>query len=199
MTSAAAGAMPDAMERARYTSGAIWFHWAIAALIIANLAIGLFHESLSQSARGNAMDFHKAAGIVVLLLSVARLGWRLSFPPPRFPGHLKRWEAWLARWTHRTFYLLMIGVPLAGWLFVSASPKSRPFSFFGLFDLPRLPVPRSESVFGLWHEAHELLAFAMLGLVVLHVAGALKHQLLDRDNQLARMGLGRSAARDLQA
>lgn len=91
----------------------------------------------------------------------------------------------------------MIAVPLAGWLYVSSATKARPLSLFGLFDLPFLPVARSEGASGSWNEAHELLAFATIGLLLLHVAGALKHQLLDRDNELGRMipwfGPGRAA------
>ena len=182
---------------ARYSRGAIWFHWTIAALILVNVFIGLFHDSFGDGMRGASMNYHKAAGILILFLSFGRLAWRLAHRPPPFASHLRRWEAWLAHITHRLFYFLMIAVPLAGWLYVSASPRVRPLSFFGLFDIPSLPVGRSEGGADFWHEAHELLAFATIGLVLLHVAGALKHQLIDRDNELGRMiprlGRGRAA------
>lgn len=177
----------EANDSGRYTRVAIALHWLIAALIVVNLVIGLFHDSFSPALRGSSMGFHKTAGIVILLLSIARLGWRLTHRPPPLRSHHKRWEAWLAKVTHRLFYMLMIGVPLAGWLFVSAAAVPRPTSFFGLFDFPRLPVPQTPAVSGFFHEAHEILAFGIIGLLVLHIAGALKHQFVDRDNELARM------------
>lgn len=180
----------DATSYGRYTRGAIWFHWTIAALIIVNVIIGLFHDSFPDGLRGSSMGYHKTAGIIVIFLSIARLGWRLAHKPPPQDREHKAWERVLAKITHRMFYVLMIGVPLAGWIFVSASTTPRPLNFFGLFPLPFLPVPQSKGVSDFWHEAHEYLAFGMIALLLLHVAGALKHQLIDRDNELARMGVG---------
>ena len=188
-----AAAVPDALDAGRYTRVAIQLHWVIAALIVVNLVIGLFHDSFPAALRGSSMGFHKAAGITVLLLSFARLGWRLTHRPPLQSRDHKPWERLLAKTTHRLFYVLMIGVPLAGWLFVSAAAVPRPTSFFGLFDVPRLPVPQTPGVMGFWHEAHEVMAFGIIGLLALHVAGALKHQLIDRDNELARILPGQAA------
>ncbi len=178
--------LPGAVQQ-RYTRGAIWFHWTIAALIIANLVIGIFRDAFPPG----SMGVHKAIGISVLFLSIARLVWRWTHARPPLATHLRRWEVLLAELTHRAFYVLMIAVPLAGWLLVSASPKRRPLTFFGLFDIPYLPVARSAATDSLWQNAHEVLAFGILGLLALHVAGALKHQLIDRDRELARMGVGR--------
>lgn len=189
MASVAADDGAEATDYGRYTRGAIWFHWTIAALIVVNVLIGLFNDAMPRG----SMNYHKAIGITVLFLSLGRLAWRLTHrPPPQSRNH-KAWERLLAKTTHRLFYVLMITVPLAGWIFVSAATMPRPLSFFGLFPIPFLPVPRTESVSGFWNEAHELMAFATIGLVVLHVAGALKHQLIDRDGELARMGVGKQA------
>lgn len=195
MASVAVAAEQGEASRDRYTRGAIWFHWVIAALIVVNLIIGLFHDSFPDALRGASMSFHKAAGITVIFLSVARLAWRLNHrPPPQSRTH-KTWERWLAKTTHRLFYVLMIGVPVAGWLFVSASSRPTALDAFGL-NLPRLPVPQTDGVSGFWHEAHEIMAFGIIGLLALHIAGALKHQLIDRDNELARIvpGIGRPPA-----
>lgn len=183
MASSAATTGQGASAAGRYTRVAIRLHWVIAALIVANLAIGLLHDALPRG----SMSIHQAIGISVLFLSIARLGWRLAHrPPPQSRDH-KAWERLLAKTTHRLFYVLMIAVPLAGWLLVSASLERRPLNFFGLFDIPYLPVPQSASLGGFWGGAHEVMALGMLGLLLLHVAGALKHQLIDRDNELARM------------
>lgn len=164
-----------------YTRVAILLHWTIAALIIANLAIGL----LSDAFKGvPLMPVHKAIGISVLALSVLRLLWRLGHPAPPFPRSIPAWQRAASALTHGALYALMILLPLTGWWFVSAAAQRRPLDWFGLFPIPYLPVHQAG---GAMHEAHELLGWAMLALVVLHVAAALKHHVIDRDPILTRM------------
>lgn len=173
---------PDA-GLSRYSRVAIGLHWAIAALIVTNLVIGLLMDDLPDS----ALPLHKSIGMLVLLLSLARLGLRIVRRPPPLPASLKRWEAWLAQGVHWIFYALMILIPLSGWIFTSSSLKRHPLSFFGLFDLPYFPVAQSKPTTHAWAERHELLAYAMIALLVLHVAAALKHRFVDRDGILDRM------------
>lgn len=183
MASPIAPANDTAIAAGRYTRVAIWLHWTVAALIVTNIVIGLFHDAMPRG----SINAHKAIGLTVLFLSIVRLGWRLTHrPPPQSRDH-KAWERLLAKTTHRLFYVAMIAVPLAGWMLVSAAPERRPLNFFGLFDLPYLPVAQSAASGGFWNGAHEVMAFGMIGLLALHVAGALKHQLIDRDDELARM------------
>lgn len=171
------------VSRSGYSMIAIALHWTIAAMILGNIAGALLSEGLGDAAKGVIFPIHKSIGLTVLGLSLVRLGWRVAHGFPRLPDRTPSWDAVLARSTHVAFYVLMIAVPLAGWTMVSAG--ERPLTWFGLFDVPKLPV--SKALAGVAHEAHEVLAFAMLGLVVLHVAGALKHHLIDRDDLLARM------------
>lgn len=180
--------MATAIER--YSRGAIVLHWALAILIVANLAIGLLHEDMPDDARRFWMGQHFAIGISVLVLTVVRLLWRLTHRTPELISTQARWERALAWAVHRLFYALMIVLPLLGWLTVSAG-DGLTVSMFGLFDVAPLPWPESEAAGEAYGEAHELLAFAMIGLIVLHVAGALKHHLVDRDATLARMLPGR--------
>jgi cytochrome b561 len=170
----------------RYSRGAMWFHWVIAALIAANLFLGFYHESFGKGATAWMMFFHKAIGITVLASSLARLLWRLGHRPPAFDSMLRPWEALLARITHWLFYVLMIALPLSGWLLSSSS--NRATNFFGLFEIPPLPVSRSDSAHDLLELAHEWLAWIMLGLIALHVAGALKHHLEGHRHLIGRMG-----------
>ena len=108
---------------ARYSGGAIAFHWSVAALILVNLALGLGHESLLDGQRW-VMPLHKSIGLTVLALSVGRLGWRLAHrPPPMAPD--ARWAHRLAGAVHAAFYALMILVPLAGWEIGRASCRER--------------------------------------------------------------------------
>ena len=171
----------------RYGSVARWFHWTIAVLIITNLLIGFFHDALPRNVVGQWMNAHKAIGLTVLVLSLARLAWRLGHPAPRqMPNHAA-WEKMLAKITHWTLYVFMVLMPLAGWLMVSAAEKQRPMSFFGFFPLPFLPTGADKSLAGLGHEAHEIIGWGFVVLLVLHVGGALKHQWLDGDHTLGRM------------
>lgn len=167
----------------RYDWGAIAFHWTIAALVLTNLVIGLFHESLLDGF--GVMPLHKSIGVTILVLSLGRLGWRLAHLPPRYPAGIKAWERHSAQTMHWLLYALMLALPLTGWMFSSNPERPRPISWFGLFDLPILPM--TEKVAGAAHEAHELLGLLMAGLVALHVAAALRHHFILRDRVLARM------------
>lgn len=171
------------VSRSGYSRVAIALHWTIAVLIIGNALGGILSEMVDDAAAAGIMSVHKSIGLTVLVLSLARLGWRLTHGFPRFPESTSRWDAVAARATHVAFYVLMIAVPLAGWIMVSGG--ARPLEWFGLFDWPKLPVSRATA--GVAHDAHVLLAFTTVGLVVLHVAGALKHHFVDRDDVLARM------------
>ncbi|MDT9012984.1 MAG: hypothetical protein RL671_1348 [Pseudomonadota bacterium] len=179
--------MSTTNSTARYSRGAIILHWLIALLIIGNFVGAWTSEDLPRDQRMIMMGYHKATGIVILLLTLVRIGWRLINPPPPLLETLKTWEAALARVTHALFYVLMLAVPLAGLGLHSAFGQGKPVSIFGLFDFPALPVGIDKPTIGLFHELHEVTATAMLVLLGLHVAAALKHQFLDRDGTLARM------------
>lgn len=169
----------------RYSRGAIWFHWIIAALVAVNLAIGLLHDSLFEGVAG-AIRLHKSIGLSVLALTLARIGWRLTHRPPRLPAGLPSWERTAARASHLAFYALLLLLPLSGWAMGSAGREARyPTRWFGLFDVPHLPV--SARTAGLGDAAHSVLGYAMAALVVLHMAAALRHHFVLRNAVLARM------------
>ncbi|MBA2934998.1 cytochrome b [Sphingomonas sp. CGMCC 1.13654] len=168
---------------ARYTRVAIVLHWTIAVLVIINLTIGLLHESLLRG----AIPLHKSIGMLVLILSLVRLGWRFTHRPPPLPATVKKWEKGLAHAVHWLLYALMILIPLSGWVFTSASPKRHPLEFFGLFPLPMFPVAQDKEVSHMVAERHEQLAYLMIALLVLHICAALKHRFVDRDGTVARM------------
>ena len=177
----------------RYGLVAILLHWIIAFAIIALLAMGAVMVRLTP---GSSLQFelyqlHKSVGIAVLALTLMRLAWRLFHPPPPLPANLKPWEMALARVTHVGFYVLLITLPFSGWMMVSASVWNIPTVVFGAFTLPHLPVlgglENKKPVEDALKETHEALAIGMLILLVLHVAGALKHHFLLRDDTLARM------------
>ena len=163
-----------------YTRGAVLFHWAIALLVIVNLAIGLLHESLLDGVKA-AIPLHKSIGLTVLVFTIGRIGWRLAHRPPPLPVAMPEWERLTARATHAGFYGLMVALPLTGWAMVSKAP----LLWFGLAEVPLLPV--SKSLGRTAHEAHGLLGYVMVALVLLHVGAALRHHYIKRDATLSRM------------
>jgi cytochrome b561 len=165
----------------RYSRVAIALHWVTAMLVVVNLWIGLI---------GGSMALHKSIGITVLVLTIARIGWRIANPPPPLPAATPTWERAAAAWTHRLFYIVLIALPVSGWAMVSGATR-RPFDWFGLFPVPYLPI--SPAMAGVGHEVHEIIGWGMAALVALHVAAALRHHFVLRDATLGRMlpGVGR--------
>lgn len=187
---------PTVSMKSRYTTVAIILHWMIAVLIIGQVAGGLFMVNLGegQSAlKFELFQWHKSFGITILMLTVFRIVWRLTHRPPALPAGLKSYERALARLTHVGFYILLLAAPLAGWALVSASPfaESVQTYLFGVVHWPHLPffsgLENRREVAGQIAEVHEFLAFGIIGLFALHVAAALKHQFIDRDDTLSRM------------
>lgn len=177
-----------------YSSASIALHWLIAALILTNVALALLWDPLmnssdpAQKARAATMiNFHMSFGLTVLVLSLVRLGNRLTQGFPALPDGMKPWERVLARATHYAFYVLMIGIPLAGYVMASASEFQKPISYFGLFGWPLLPIGFNKALDDRMGDIHALLAWSTMALLALHIAGALKHQLIHRDGVLARM------------
>jgi cytochrome b561 len=181
----ATAAAIGSLDSARYSRVAILLHWLIAALILVNLYLGLFHEDMSKPVRASMMFYHKSIGLTVLALTMLRLVWRLMHRPPPDDAALKRWEVSLARATHWAFYFLLLAMPLTGWLLVSTGGKAT--SLFGLLNVPALPVSHADGPHDLFENLHTVFGYAMLALVVLHVAGALKHQLEGHRQVFGRM------------
>ena len=202
----------------RYGNVAIVLHWTIAGFILFNLATGLTFDLMARPVRGAIIPIHISSGITVLVLTIVRIGWRLTHrPPPYLP--MARWERVGAKAVHVCLYLAMLGLPLTGWAMISAHndppPRARagatapprprgPTLIWGVVPLPKIaPIARiGEGPDGdvKIAEAHEQFegrhgtgGWILLALVLLHVAGALKHQLIDKERELARMGIGRRA------
>lgn len=171
----------------RYSRGAIAFHWIIAALIVFNLWLGLAHDSLPRDWK--VMPVHKATGITILALTLARIAWRFARPAPALPTTLSTWERGAAHVSHFLLYAFMLVMPFSGWAMVSG-PKRRPLQWFGQFDIPYLPV--SPGVADIGHEVHEILGWGFVALIALHVVAALRHHFLLRDTVLVRMLPGAS-------
>ena len=181
--------MATTASHSRYSQGAIILHWVIAVLIIGNLVGGvvLGQDLVTGPFNLTLVGLHQSFGLTILALSVLRLAWRLVNPPPPLPSHMTRSEWLLAKATHWAFYGLMLFIPLTGWAMVSANPKNYPIPYFGLFDVPHLPVLVARTNAHWYHATHEYLAYAAIATLLLHIAGALKHHYMDRDDVLVRM------------
>ncbi|QSI76686.1 MULTISPECIES: cytochrome b [Niveibacterium] len=169
----------------QYTRTAIALHWLIALLIFIAFPVGLYMVDLPLSPQKlKIISWHKWAGITVLALVLVRILWRATHRPPALPDSMSGIEKLAAHGAHHLLYLLMIAVPMAGWLMSSA--KGFPVVWFGVLPLPDL-IGKSESLAEFFEEAHEILAWLMALIVVAHAAAAVKHHFAARDGVLARM------------
>ncbi len=185
------------MQNTPYTRTAVVLHWGIAALIVVNVGLAWAVDALPDDWERPVIDIHKSTGITVLGLVLLRILWRAGHPPPPMPAHYARWERRLAHAAHGVLYALMLLLPLSGWLHDSAwkGAASHPMRLYGLVPWPRLgfiegiePVAK-ESLHTLFSVFHTGFGYALYVVLFLHIAGALKHQFIDRDPELQRMSL----------
>jgi cytochrome b561 len=169
----------------RYTVVAILLHWAIAALLLFMIWLGWNMED--NEARS---QLHKSIGIAILFLSVARILWRGMNPPPPLPDDMKPWEKRLSHGVHMGFYVLMIALPLLGWLLVSTSKFQVSTVLFGTVSWPHLPFTEGLRG-GVVHEVAEFLhskgAWVLIVLLAMHVGGAVKHEIGAEQGVFKRM------------
>lgn len=172
--------MPSSPSSQKYPLAMRVVHWTRAAIIIVLLAVGILMTNVADDFPGKfSMLYpnHKQFGILVLILVVVQLvlRWRGGVPEPVV---LKPWEQTVFTLTHKLFYVLMIAVPVAGYCLSSTYPESDGVPFF-FTSLPEL-LPKDEAASGVFAAAHAILAYGLLALVALHVAGVVKHRLFDR-------------------
>ena len=177
---------------ATYVRPVAVLHWACALLILAAFPLGIYMHDLPLSPEKlRLFSYHKWIGIAVLFLAVPRLLSRVAFATPELPATMHRWERTTAVVMHVLLYALIFAVPLSGWLMSSATGFQT--WWFGVVPLPDL-VSKSKPLGESLKVLHKGLNLLMLGLVVVHVAAALKHQFIDRDDVLSRMAPGRRAS-----
>ena len=190
---AEAGGFLGGRSGGRYTAVAILLHWVIATLLLTNIWFGWQMEELRGLAKFNTFQLHKSLGITVLLLTLARIAWRLTHKPPPYGAPLGVWEHRLSKAVHIGFYVIMLGLPLTGWAIVSLSPTNLPTLLYKTVPWPHLgflhdlPIATRRGLTEPVEESHHVLVKLTYALVILHVAGALKHTLLSRDSVLHRM------------
>ena len=179
--------MTEAPKPLRWNAVLVALHWLGGALIVELIVHGsaMVHGRFSAATAFDLYQQHKSLGFVALALTAARLVGRLCFSAPKALASAL-WERQLAAAVQALLYALTLAAIVSGWLVVSASPLPIPTRFFGLFIVPSLAGP-NPTLFAGAALAHEVAAYAIALLVTLHVAGALKHHFIDRDDALRRM------------
>ena len=181
-------------DTARYATFTIILHWLIAALLVFEVALGLNMEDARGTARFAVFQLHKSVGITILLLVLLRIVWRFHRSPP--PLTAIGWERYLAKTVHGAFYLLLLALPVSGWIVVSSSKIVVPTMLYGTILWPHVPgfATLAAEAKQAWYNTakfvHVNLINVLYLLVALHVAGALKHHFIDRDGDMARMAPG---------
>lgn len=178
----------------RYTFTAILFHWVLAIGLVALIGFGWYMVELPFSpTKLKYYNWHKWAGVTILVLSVLRLLWRITHRPPALPAAMTqampRWQQLAHHGVHHGLYVLFFAVPLIGWAYSSAA--GFPVVLFGVWQLPDF-VARSPELAEAIQPWHMITAYTLTALIALHIAAALKHQLIDRDGLLRRMLPGRA-------
>lgn len=192
----------------RYTKTAIVLHWLIAIGIFGMFGIGWYMSGLPKDApkaiaydlfdlgiytwqlseavspRTFYFNLHKSIGVTLLALIVVRLCWRLTHQPPALLDSLKAWEKKLAEKAHKVLYLLMFAVPMSGLIMAT-------YSKYGVkwFGVPLIRGLDKEGLREAFVEVHEIAGILLLLVIILHVAGALKHKFIDKDETMKRMSL----------
>lgn len=168
-----------------YTATAKFLHWLMALLIIGLLALGFVMTEMPLSPQKlQVYSWHKWAGVTVFVLLLVRLSWRIAHRPPPLPWHMGRLEQAGAHLGHLVLYLLMIALPITGWLMSSA--KGFQTVWFGVLPIPDL-LAKDKALGDLLQQVHESLSWVLVALLVLHVVAALKHHFINHDDILTRM------------
>ena len=177
--------MPIKNHADRWGGVSITLHWLTALMILGLVVVGFLMQELGNSpTKIQVYGLHKSIGLTVLALTVLRLLWRLFTGVPEPVPGMPRWQRWASNASHGALYLILLAMPLSGWLYNSAS--GFPLKWFGLFALPKLSGYDADvKAFALG--AHETLFLALAAIVTVHALAALKHHHFDRDRTLVRM------------
>jgi cytochrome b561 len=172
------------MVAQHYTRTAVALHWLVAGFVISAVFMGWTMTDMEISPQKLKLyNYHKWVGVTVLALAVLRIVWKLTHKPPALLP-MPRWQQIAAHAGHGVLYVLMLAVPLSGWIYSNAAGYR--VVYLGKLPLPNL-VERNRELAAQWVEVHGSLAFLLGVLVAVHVLAALKHQFIDKDNTLRRM------------
>ena len=170
----------------RYTRVAIALHWLIALLLIGQFAFGWYLHEIPRGVaeRGYFVNIHKSTGMLLGLLILFRLLWRLMHRVPPLPDSVPRWERQAAAISHFLLYVLMIVMPLSG--YIASNFSKWGVKFFNVIELAPWGF-EDKQIYAVFNDIHYVTSWMLLALVLLHVLAALKHAWVDRDMVFSRM------------
>lgn len=171
----------------RYSTAAVVIHWLTAALLLTQVGVGFaFHQFFERGTpeRMELFAWHKTLGVVILMLALLRLAVRLMRRPPPFPADYPKLQAAAATWIHRLLYVMLIALPLTG--LAAVSWRGPEVELMGGLAIPSIPGV-TEEAHEVFEEAHIVLVWATIAMLVGHVAAALWHQFVDRGAIAGRM------------
>lgn len=179
---------PAGVAPASYSTGAKWFHWITAALLAIALPVGFVIQHIKDSDKTIFYTLHESAGLTILLVALARLAWRLRHPPPPLPAQVPRRLQRVSAAVHHSLYALLILQPILGFVATNAwgFPLRGESAYLGFIDLPQI-MEKNEALAEVLQTLHTIGGWAILVLLVLHVAGVIFHQAIRRDGTLLRM------------
>lgn len=168
-----------------YGTVAKLLHWLVALSAIILLLVGFFMDDIvDKSLKSQIYNLHKLVGLTVLILMLLRLGWRLINFQPGYPASVPIWEQKLARASHDLLYLALIVMPLSGWIMSTAAGHPPQLGAW-LIHLPGIPPDTTIKHYAA--TIHSISAWVIIVAVSLHIAAALKHHFIDKNNVLVRM------------
>jgi len=182
--------LSDAILPVQYDRMLVVLHWVLALGLIFQLGLGLWMEDIPKDPpgiRAQWFNLHKSIGLCLGLLILWRLGWRVTHSVPAPPSGNTAFQNKLSKLAHRILYVCMVALPMTG--YIGSSFSQYPVKFFGM-ALPKLWEPSSEGK-ELFSEIHEVTAFVMMMIIILHISAAVWHQWVKRDGLLSRMGWSR--------
>lgn len=180
-------------ERNRYSPVGIAFHWVMAFLVMVQIGWGYYTSWLPAGGdKLHAYQVHSAIGLPILLLAMARFGWRLMIPGPENDADNQSWQTWVAYLIHYIFYIAFFGLPLSGWVMWSSIAEPGPLYLAGVVPWPQLPFDKLPLILrwqmmGVAESVHQALVVTLLLVIPLHVGAALKHHFWDRHDVLSGM------------
>lgn len=177
--------MTGISEKKTYASSSKLLHWLIALVVLPMVLFSFFIADLPKSMIGQTIQLHKSFGLLVLFLMIIRVVFIVKNGKPSLPSSVPIWQRMAARLVQYSLYIALITMPLIGWIMSVAAQKTP--VFFGLFKVPLIGIPADKTLAKNMFFMHQIFAWIIIVLLTLHIAAALKHYYLDKDNVFQRM------------
>ncbi|MCH9744118.1 MAG: cytochrome b [Gammaproteobacteria bacterium] len=161
------------------------FHWIIALLVIFMIFLGFFMQDASGATKATVYTIHKSTGLTILFLMILRVCWRAGNQRPRLPKHMSNGLRRIAGFSHFLMYLVLIAMPLSGWIYSTAAGYAP--NFWWLVKIPAPWVHLNRHLAHTAEEIHIVLAWVLVALAAIHIMAAIRHHWIKKDDVLRSM------------